>query len=168
MSRTIRLILALLISVLAGFAVTAAAQTEPSADEIAIRAARATQTKALADKDLDRVVSYWTSDISIRRALGQPISGIDAARKTLEPTGSGAPQVIYQRETTFVEVSSNWPLAYEEGRWSGHLGDATSPAIIGGRYSAQWVKRDGHWFIRSEVFVALTCSDTGCKYPAAP
>jgi len=30
------------------------------------------------------------------------------------------------------------------------------------------VKRDGRWLIRSEVFVALTCSDSGCKYPAAP
>lgn len=139
-----------------------------SPDESAIRAARIAQTKALADNDLDRVASFWTSDVSIRRALGQPLSGIEAARKVLEPTGSGAPTVIYQRESTDIEVSPNWPLAYEQGRWSGRLGSVSAPVIIAGRYSAQWVKRNGQWLIRSEVFVALTCADAGCKYPAAP
>jgi hypothetical protein len=37
-----------------------------------------------------------------------------------------------------------------------------------GRYAAQWVKRQGRWLIRSEVFVALTCSGIGCSYTAVP
>jgi hypothetical protein len=40
--------------------------------------------------------------------------------------------------------------------------------VIGGRYSAQWVKRDGRWLIRSEVFVALTCAGAGCEAAAVP
>jgi hypothetical protein len=40
--------------------------------------------------------------------------------------------------------------------------------VIGGRYSVQWVKRDGRWLIRSEVFVALTCAGTGCASKAVP
>jgi ketosteroid isomerase-like protein len=151
-----------------GLSSHAIAQTRPSADELAIRNARIAQTKALAENDLDRVQSYWTSDVTIRRALGQPLAGIEAARKVLEPTGSGAPTVVYQRETMAVEVSTNWPLAYEEGRWSGYLGKVGTAPVIEGRYSAQWVKRNGEWLIRSEVFVALTCAESGCKYPAAP
>ncbi|MGA2551854.1 MAG: nuclear transport factor 2 family protein [Burkholderiaceae bacterium] len=154
--------------VLAGLAACTMMPAGSASDESAIRQARATQTKALADNDLDRVASFWTSDISIRRALGQPLTGVEAARKVLEPSGSGAPPVIYQRESTAVEVSPNWPLAYEEGRWSGHIGSVTAPVVIAGRYSAQWVKRNGQWYIRSEVYVALTCADAGCKYPAAP
>ena len=40
--------------------------------------------------------------------------------------------------------------------------------VIGGRYSAQWVKRGDQWLIRSEVFVALTCSGVGCDSAAVP
>ena len=63
---------------------------------------------------------------------------------------------MYQRESVTVEVSMHWPLAFEEGRWSGHPGNVEATPIIGGRYAAQWVKQDGRWLIRSEVFVALT------------
>jgi ketosteroid isomerase-like protein len=157
-----------LIALLSLTGLAATAQTTQSADEAAIRLARTTQTKAIADNDLDRVVSYWTADVTIRRALGQPLSGIDAARKVLEPTGSAAPVVIYQRESVSVEVSPNWPLAYEEGRWSGYLGSINTTPILSGRYSAQWVKRDGQWLIRSEVFVALNCTGSGCKAQAVP
>jgi ketosteroid isomerase-like protein len=144
------------------------AQINMAAEEAAIRTARVVQTKAIADNDLDTVVRYWSPDITIRRAMGQPITGAVEARKVLEPTGSAAPAIVYQREAIAIQVSSNWPLAYEEGRWSGHMGNAANAPIIGGRYSAQWVKRDGKWLIRSEVFVALTCADNGCKFPSAP
>jgi ketosteroid isomerase-like protein len=144
------------------------AQLNMAAEEAAIRTARVVQTKAIADNDLDTVVRYWSPDITIRRAMGQPITGAVEARKVLEPTGSAAPAIVYQREAIAIQVSSNWPLAYEEGRWSGHMGNAANAPIIGGRYSAQWVKRDGKWLIRSEVFVALTCADNGCKFPSAP
>jgi ketosteroid isomerase-like protein len=159
--------IALSVLLIAGLGACAAPPPMPNADSDAIRAARTAQTKALADNDLDRVVTYWTPDITIRRAMGQSVTGAEAARKVLEPSATG-PTVVYQREATFVEVSANWPLAYEEGRWSAHLGSVGAPPILGGRYSAQWVKRDGKWLIRSEVFVSLTCADNGCKFPALP
>jgi ketosteroid isomerase-like protein len=143
------------------------------AEEAAVRAARITQTQALARDDLDTVVKYWTPDITIRRALGQPVEGAAAARKLLEPAPGSNPaananRIVYQRVPVSVDVSPNWPLAYEEGRWSGHVGSVDSKPVIGGRYSAQWVRRDGQWLIRSEVFVALTCADAGCKSVAVP
>lgn len=161
---------------LATFAATAVAQTTPTSiatDEAAIRSARMTQTQALAKDDLDTVVKYWSPDITIRRALGHPIEGAANARKVLEPAANATPvdpatRIIYQREAVSVEVSPNWPLAFEEGRWSGHIGNVSSKPIIGGRYSAQWVKREGKWVIRAEVFVALTCADAGCKAAALP
>ncbi len=137
-------------------------------DAHAIREARAAQTAAIASGDLDRVASYWTDDVTIRRALGQSVEGTIAARKIFEPAGAAAAHLVYRRSAVDVEVSANWPLAYEAGVWSGHLGSVAGPVVIGGRYAAQWVKRDGRWLIRSEVFVALACEGSGCGFSAAP
>ena len=64
--------------------------------------------------------SFWTEDVTVRRALGQPLSGREAARKALEPPAAPAPHLIYQRLTKDVEVSAKWPLAFETGMWEGH------------------------------------------------
>jgi hypothetical protein len=58
--------------------------------------------------------------------------------------------------------------AFETGTWEGHLGTMAGPTVVGGRYSAQRVKRGGRWLIRSEVFVALTCAGVGCESAAVP
>lgn len=145
-------------------ALTAAAP----ADEGAVRAARAAQNKAIAAGDLDQVANFWTEDVTVRRALGQPLSGRDAARKALEPAAAPATHLIYQRLTKEVEVSPTWPLAFETGAWEGHLATIAGPVVIGGRYSVQWVKRGDRWLIRSEVFVALACSGVGCEAAAVP
>ena len=141
-------------------AVAAAAPT----DRDAIRAARTAQNGAIASGDLDRAESFWTEDVTVRRALGQPMSGRAEVRKAFEPPMP----LVYQRLTKGVEVSLKWPLAFETGTWEGHQATLAGPVVIGGRYSAQWVKRDGHWLIRSEVFVALNCTGVGCEAEAVP
>ena len=77
-------------------------------------------------------------------------------------------ELIYQREPAKVEVSTKWPLAYETGTWASHFGRADGPVRVAGSYAAQWVKRDGKWLIRGEVYVALTCADAGCESKAVP
>jgi uncharacterized protein (TIGR02246 family) len=138
------------------------------ADQRAIRAVRVAQNEAIAAGDLDRVASFWTEDVTVRRALGQPLAGRTAARQALEPPATPGPRLVYQRLTKDVEVSPKWPLAFETGTWEGHLDTITGPTVIGGRYSAQWVKRGDRWLIRSEVFVALTCAGVGCEVAALP
>ncbi len=118
-----------------------------------IRAARTAQTAAIASGDFDAVASFWAEDITVRRAMGQSVSGIAEALAALTP-GNDAP-LVYQREAVSIEVSAYWPFAFEEGRWSGHHGNVKATPVISGRYAAQWVKQDGRWLIRSEVFVAL-------------
>ena len=146
------------------FLVAAAVVTGAPTDRAAIRAARVAQNQAIASGDLDRAATFWTEDITVRRALGQPMSGRAEVRKAFEPPMP----LVYQRLTKDVEVSSKFPLAFETGVWEGHQATITGPVVIGGRYSAQWVKRDDLWLIRSEVFVALTCSGVGCDSVAVP
>jgi ketosteroid isomerase-like protein len=136
--------------------------------EFEIRTARAIQTKAMADRDFDGAALIWTEDVTMRRALGQAVTGRSEYREMLLSASSGHNPIIYQRMALTVDVSERWPLAYEEGRWSGRVGDANGQPVIAGRYAAQWVKRDGRWLIRSEVFVALTCEGEGWLYEAVP
>src|SRR3954468_12759111 len=137
-------------------------------DDAAIRAARVAQNAAIAAGDLDRAASFWTEDVTVRRALGQALSGRDAARKALEAPAPPASHLIYQRLTKEVEVSPTWPLAFETGTWEGHADSIAGSVVIGGRFSAPWGKRGDRWLIRSEVFVALTCAGAGCAAAAVP
>jgi len=156
-------------SCIAGVVAAAAWSTVSAADDRAlVAAARVAQNRAIAAGDLDLVASFWTEDVTVRRALGERLSGRAAAQEALQPTGPPASRIVYQRLTREIDVSPHWPLAFETGTWQGHQGSVTGPTTIGGRYSAQWVKRGGRWLIRSEVFVALTCSGAGCQAAAVP
>lgn len=136
----------------------------PACEAEAVRQARLDQNCALAAGDIELAASFWTEDITLRRGLGTSIIGKEAYRALIDPV-SDEKSLIYVREPDFIEVSPHWPLAYESGTWRALRGDL---AVITGRYSAQWVKREGSWLIRSELFVALTCSDDVHLWPALP
>jgi len=143
-----------------------AGAADPHALDVSeIRAARQAQNEAIAVGDPDGIAAFWTEDVTARPGLGPPISGRDAYRKAF---ASDAPGVVFVRRPETISVSDRWPLAFETGDWSWHLAGAQSPAIVVGRYSAQWIKRNGRWLIRSEVFVPLHCEATGCNVQANP
>ena len=151
-------------------ATSASAATE-GAEAQSVRSARTAQNRAIALHDTATVASYWTDDVEIRRGLGALVTGREAYKNLFNPD-SGAiargEELVYQRLPDHVEVSAQWPLAYESGKWAGHLQRSDGPTLIAGRYAAQWVKRNGRWLIRGEVYVALTCSDKGCASVATP
>ena len=134
-----------------------------TADIAAIRTARAEQNRAIAAGDAERIASYWTDDVTVRSGLGASVAGRAAYREKIVASG-----LVYVRTPTTIEVSDHWPLAFETGSWTARRGGASGPETMAGRYSAQWVKHDGRWLIRSEVFVALTCSGVGCESAAVP
>jgi ketosteroid isomerase-like protein len=149
--------------VLAGSVAAAGIGTAQGPREAAaVRAARAAQNTALAQHDLDRVASFWTDDIVIRSGLGRVIDSKTAYKNAF----AGDSDLVYNREPDRVDVSNNdrWPLAFESGVWTARVNGSGRP-IIRGRYAAQWIKRNGKWLIRSEVFVALTCTGRGCSRP---
>lgn len=164
-------VVAILVGILMTFS-TASVVAAQSSDASAVRAARAAQNEAIAAGDLELVTSFWTDDITVRRALGGSVAGRTAARAAFEPPAGAAAttttRIVYRRSPSDVEVSAQWPLAYETGVWEGREGSRDGPVIIGGRYSAQWVQRNGRWLIRAEVFVALTCAGAGCSLVAVP
>lgn len=163
-----------LLSVVLSGCVTVRASSAPvdeSSEAVAIRSARAAQNRAMAAGDTAAAATFWTDDVEIRRGLGALVVGRSAYQRILLPDSAAVRNgtaLWYQRNPVSVDVSTKWPLAYEAGEWEAHQGSITGPVVIRGRYSAQWVKRGSQWFIRGEVYVALSCAGVGCALSAAP
>jgi ketosteroid isomerase-like protein len=139
-----------------------------TAEEDAIKARRVQQNAAIVANKIDEIASFWTDDVTICRGLGIQLQGKAAYRKLFEEDKSSVNKIVYERKPRTIEVSPHWPLAFETGTWAGHVGDANGATVISGKYSAQWVKRNGTWLIRSEVFVALGAEGQGAQMKAAP
>ncbi len=137
-------------------------------ERTSIEQARLRQNAAIVRGDLDEIAAYWTDDVTICRGLGAQLAGKPAYLELFAADVKSSARIVYQRRATSVDVSSVWPLAFETGQWEGHLGSEHGPVVIGGRYSAQWVKRDDRWLIRSEVFVALEGEGEGLQMKAVP
>ena len=154
--------LALVVATAAGSYALGRAAPQTSREAAAVRSARSAQNTAIAARDLDRASSYWTDDVVIRSGLGRVVQGRDAYRAAMAADSA----TVFRREPDRVDVSGNdrWPLAFESGTWTGSAARDGRP-LIRGRYAAQWIKRDGSWLIRAEVFVALGCSGDGCGRP---
>jgi len=135
-----------------------------SSDAAAVRTAREAQNAAIIADDVAGIASFWTEDVSIRRALGAVVNGREAYAQLFVTE----PGTLYLRHPTQISIADAWPLAFETGEWEGRAGGPSSPVVIRGLYSAQWVKRDGHWLIRGEVFVPLHCAGVGCTWKAVP
>lgn len=132
-----------------------------------IRQARLYQNNAMAVGNIEAAASFWTEDVTLRCGLGTSIIGKDAYRALFDPSPNEN-SLIYVREPDFIDISPHWPLGFESGIWTARRGSLDGSIAITGRYSAQWVKRDGYWLIRSEIFVALTCTDLTSSWPALP
>jgi ketosteroid isomerase-like protein len=143
-----------------------AAQADDAASSI--KQARLRQNAAIVRGDLKEIAAYWTDDVTICRGLGAQLAGKPAYLELFAGDAKSPEKIVYQRHPSSIEVSSVWPLGFETGEWQGHLGSEQGPTVIGGKYSAQWVKRGDRWLIRSEVFVALEGSGAGLQMKAVP
>lgn len=160
--RSLTIIGLLSFALLLGCSSSPQAQSGPrSADEAAIRTARLAQNAAIAAQDADSVASFWTEDVAVTAGLGFVLRGRDAYKSAF---GHDAP-MVYKRSPERIIVSTKWPLGWEEGTWTGSPSIGQQGGNLGGRYSAQWVKENGRWQIRSELFVALECKGDACSFP---
>lgn len=157
------------VGAVAAFALVASAcgSQSPSAaatEAGAVRAARAEQNAAIVARDLDRVASYWIDSVTVTAGLGAGLRGRAAYRRAFELDSA----MVYERTPQQVVVSANWPLAWEQGTWTGRQGGGGDGArLLSGSYAAQWEKVDGRWLIRSELFVATSCQEVACRWPVA-
>jgi ketosteroid isomerase-like protein len=142
---------------------SAASAQAPQSDQTLIRAARQAQNRAIAAQAWDSVASFWLPDVAVVAGLGVTLQGREAYK-----AGFAADRgMLYERVPGTIQVSEHWPLAYEEGTWTGRATSNPPKALISGRYTAQWAKVRGRWLIRSELFVAISCSGLACQWGIA-
>jgi ketosteroid isomerase-like protein len=135
----------------------------PASDATAIRAARKAQNRAIDRREWESVASLWVRDVTVVAGLGAAIQGREAYRAAFKAD----PALRFERIPDSIQVSPQWPLAWEEGTWTGRR-TPQQPPLIMGRYSAQWVRVADRWLIRSELFVALTGTGEACHWQVAP
>ena len=126
-----------------------------------IRAARLAQNAAIEARNADSVATFWTEDVAVTSGLGFVLRGREAYKGAF---GHDAP-MLYTRTPDSITVSATWPLAWEEGTWTGTATAGQPAPSMRGRYSAQWVKENDRWRIRAELFVALECTGAACSFP---
>lgn len=134
-------------------------------DETLIRDARAESNRAIAAHAVDDILAAMEDEVVITRGNGAVVNGKEAAKKAFSEAFAQSKDLVYARIPERVEVSTSEPLAAERGSWTAHWTTAEGKAAsTNGTYLAMWRKKvdtNGlpEWKIRSELFVALSCTD---------
>ncbi|MDH4107608.1 MAG: nuclear transport factor 2 family protein [Gammaproteobacteria bacterium] len=131
-------------------------------DEQLIRAARAESNAAIARHDVDGIIGAMDSDYQVTTSLGVFARGQEEERDVWTSMFASRDGLLYVRNTEAIELSADYPLAAETGRWTGTWQTDDGDVRTGGRYMAMWRKTDGRWKLRSELFVALYCEGRAC------
>lgn len=102
-------------------------------------------------QDVDGISKFWLDDYLVIRGSGTIEQGKEANITNWRKIFKEAPQTNFERFPSEIIISKNNPdLAWESGEWKGF-----NTYSKGGRYSAQWKRKNGEWKLQAELFVAL-------------
>jgi ketosteroid isomerase-like protein len=120
-------------------------------DDIAvIKSYRASSNAAIEKHDVNGISKFWLDDFVQVIGRGTYETGkenIAASWKTLFDSNA---QVSYVRNPEEIIISDNDTLAWESGKWIG-----IHTYSKGGNYAAMWIKRNGVWMLKAELYVSL-------------
>lgn len=146
--KTQSLFLLLSIGLLATNALPAHAQN----DRDEILKLRNESNAVLKNYDLNSYLSFLTEDVHYTISTGTLINGKDNLREYLtQRTGA---KMYWLRTPTEVDVNTQQGLAWETGTWKGFT-ELQEKSVTGGKYSTLWIKINGSWKIKSQLFVKL-------------
>ncbi len=141
-----KMLFAVLTTLLVLAASGCAPQVDVAADEAAIRAAESEWSKAAEAQDIEGFLSFWTDDASVLPP-NRPIGiGKDAIQAVVSEFWAD-PDFAESWQPTKVEVGRAGDLAYSVGTWDFTTSDAEGKPVSGrGKYVTIWKKqRDGSW-----------------------
>lgn len=123
--------------------------------DLAIRMARATFNRALADGDLKAIEPILARDvILVTGSDSAMIAGRKAQLMAWKREFGSNDRLVYARMTDSVILSPVEPIAMEQGRWQGTAAD-TGQMLASGSYAAKWRQSGDAWLLEAEIFVTL-------------
>jgi ketosteroid isomerase-like protein len=128
----------------------AIAQNMHSNDIATIKSCRAASNDAIARHDVDGIAKYWLDDFVQIIGRGVYQTGKDSIVASWKTLFKNSAQVSYVRNPNEIVVSDNDTLAWERGKWIG-----IHSYSKGGNYAAMWIKRNGTWMLKAELYASL-------------
>ena len=123
--------------------------------DLAIRMARASFNRALAEADLKAIEPLLARDvILVTGSDSAVIAGRKAQLMAWKREFASADRLVYARTTDSVTLSPVEPIAMEHGHWQGSSA-VTGLVQASGSYAAKWRDVGGAWLLEAEIFVTL-------------
>ncbi|WP_298400372.1 nuclear transport factor 2 family protein [Sphingobium sp.] len=121
--------------------------------DLAIRMARATFNRALAEGDLNAIGPLLAMNVVMVTGTDSAvISGRKAQLMAWKREFAAKERMIYTRTPDMITPSPVEPIAMEHGHWQGAVAGVTQAS---GRYSAKWREVGGAWVIEAEIYLTL-------------
>ncbi|WP_022682210.1 nuclear transport factor 2 family protein [Sphingobium bisphenolivorans] len=126
-----------------------------SSPDLAIRLARATFNRALAEADLRAIGPLLASNaILVAGTDSAVIVGRKAQLLAWKREFAAASRTLYTRTPATIVVSAVEPIAMEHGEWQG-VEASSGAALASGAYSAKWRQIGSDWLIEAEIYLTL-------------
>jgi ketosteroid isomerase-like protein len=125
------------------------AQTK-NADIEMIKSYRASSNAAIAAHNVNGISKFWLDDFVQVIGRGTYQTGKENIAASWKALFDSNAQVSYVRNPEEIIISDNDTLAWENGKWIG-----VNTYSKGGNYAAMWIKRNGVWMLKAELFVSL-------------
>ena len=119
-------------------------------DIATIKSNRAASNDAITRHDVDGIAKFWLNDFVQVIGRGTYQTGKDSIVASWKALFNSNSQVVYIRNPKEITISDNDTLAWEQGKWIG-----IHSYSKGGNYAAMWIKRNGSWMLKAELFVSL-------------
>ncbi|MFD1106504.1 nuclear transport factor 2 family protein [Sphingobium olei] len=126
---------------------------EDAAAGLAIRLARASFNRALAEGDLAAIGPLLSAEVvMVTGSDSAVITGRKAQLMAWKREFAARERMIYTRTPQTITASPVEPVAMELGAWQGVADGAVQAS---GTYSAKWREVGGTWLIEAEIYVTL-------------
>lgn len=131
------------------------AQNNSDVDKHEILKVRSESNLAFKNHQIEKILSFLTEDINIAASNGKIISCKNVFKDDLTSLFSSNPDQYFVRSSEEVLLNTEKSIAWEKGAWVSLRPNTANWKNYGGSYSAYWVKINGTWKIKSELFVKL-------------
>ena len=128
------------------------------ADEEAIRAVREKSNAAIAAHDVATMGETWVEDFNVSASNGEVFASGQAMAEAFITSFEDPEFVTYRRTPSTISISEGGGFGAESGEWVGTWNKPDGEMNVRGVYLAQWQRQGREWRLRSELFVALSCS----------